>query len=87
MFNQPSRITAELDIPSNAWYFDGAADGELPVSIMLEIALQPCGVLSAWLGTQLRFPAVDFFFRNLDGDVHFLQNIDMRGKTIRANAN
>jgi 3-hydroxymyristoyl/3-hydroxydecanoyl-(acyl carrier protein) dehydratase len=42
--------------------------------------------LSAWLGTQLRFPLVDFFFRNLDGDVRYLQKVDLRGKTIQANA-
>ena len=56
------------------------------LSILLEIALQPCGVLSAWLGTQLRFPNVDFFFRNLDGDVHISRKIDLRGKTIHTNA-
>ena len=85
-FNQPSQITAELDIPSNAWFFDGSINGEIPLSILLEIALQPCGVLSAWLGTQLRYPAVDYFFRNLDGDIHFIQKIDLRGKTIRTDA-
>jgi len=85
-FNQISRISAELDIESNAWFFDGTVDGEMPLSIMMETALQPCGVLSAWLGTQLRYPAVDFFFRNLDGDVRYLQKLDLRGKTIQANA-
>jgi 3-hydroxymyristoyl/3-hydroxydecanoyl-(acyl carrier protein) dehydratase len=81
-FVHASHITAELEIPSDAWYFDGTVQGEIPVSIMLEIALQPCGVLSAWLGTQLRFPSVDFFFRNLDGDVHFKRKVDARGKTF-----
>ena len=85
-FNQPSQISAESDIPSNAWFFDGTVDGEIPLSILLEISLQPCGVLSAWLGTQLRYPAVDFFFRNLDGDVHFSRKVDLRGKTVRTNA-
>ncbi|MDP2964563.1 MAG: hypothetical protein Q8N39_00840 [Pelolinea sp.] len=85
-FDQPSQISAESDIPSNAWFFDGTVNGEIPLSIMLEIALQPCGVLSAWLGTQLRYPAVDFFFRNLDGDVQFSRKVDLRGKTIRTNA-
>jgi 3-hydroxymyristoyl/3-hydroxydecanoyl-(acyl carrier protein) dehydratase len=85
-FSQPSRISAELDIPSNAWFFDGTVNGEIPLSIMLEIALQPCGVLSAWLGTQLRHPKVDFFFRNLDGDVHFSKKVNLQGKTICTNA-
>lgn len=85
-FNSNSRIEAELDIPINAWFFDGTINGEMPLSIMMETALQPCGVLSAWLGTQLRLPDVDFFFRNLDGDVRYLRKIDLRGKTIQAKA-
>lgn len=85
-FNQISRISAEFDVAPNAWFFDGTVNGEMPLSIMMETALQPCGVLSAWLGTQLRFPAVDFFFRNLDGDVRYAHKVDLRGKTIQANA-
>jgi 3-hydroxymyristoyl/3-hydroxydecanoyl-(acyl carrier protein) dehydratase len=85
-FNGISRIEAELDLPANAWFFDGTINGEMPLSIMMETALQPCGVLSAWLGTQLRLPDVDFFFRNLDGDVRFLRKFDLRGKTIQAKA-
>jgi 3-hydroxymyristoyl/3-hydroxydecanoyl-(acyl carrier protein) dehydratase len=85
-FDQTSRISAELDVASNAWFFDGTANGEMPLSIMMETALQPCGVLSAWLGTQLRFPKVDFFFRNLDGDARYSRRVDLRCKTIQANA-
>jgi 3-hydroxymyristoyl/3-hydroxydecanoyl-(acyl carrier protein) dehydratase len=43
-------------------------------------------LLSAWLGTQLRLPEVDFFFRNLDGDVRYLHKVDFRGKTIQTKA-
>jgi 3-hydroxymyristoyl/3-hydroxydecanoyl-(acyl carrier protein) dehydratase len=75
-----------VDVPNNAWFFDGTINGEMPLSIMMETALQPCGVLSAWLGTQLRFPTVDYFFRNLDGDVQYLKKLDLRGKTICTNA-
>ncbi|HEX7557171.1 MAG TPA: hypothetical protein VF338_11140 [Leptolinea sp.] len=85
-FEQPSMISAELDIAPDAWFYSGTLNGELPLSILLEIALQPCGVLSAWLGTQLKSPDVDYFFRNLDGQVVFLRNIDIRGQTIQTNA-
>ncbi len=85
-FNQSSQISAELDVPENAWFFDGVSNGEMPLSIMMETALQPCGVLSAWLGTPLRYPFVNFFFRNLDGAVQLLQKLDLRGKTINTNA-
>lgn len=85
-FSGISRIEAELEVPPASWFFDGTVNGEMPLSIMMETALQPCGVLSAWLGTQLRLPKVDFFFRNLDGDVRYLNKIDLRGKTIQAKA-
>jgi len=85
-FDQVSSINAEYDIPDNAWYFDGQADGELPCSIYLEIALQPCGFLSGYLGTQLRNTEIDYFFRNLDGQILFTRRVDVRNKTIQTNA-
>jgi len=54
----------------------------MPYSILMEIALQPCGFLSAWLGSTLSAPEENFYFRNLDGDGHLLKEIDARGKTI-----
>jgi 3-hydroxymyristoyl/3-hydroxydecanoyl-(acyl carrier protein) dehydratase len=85
-FEHESKITAEYDVPADAWYFDGEVDGQLPISVVLEIALQPCGFLSAYLGTSLRSPKIDFFFRNLDGQVMFARSIDSRGKTIITHA-
>ncbi|HEX7542241.1 MAG TPA: hypothetical protein VF352_08930 [Anaerolineales bacterium] len=85
-FDQSSDIVAEYDVPADAWYFDGEARGYLPYSICIEVALQPCGVLSAYLGTPLRFPEVDYYFRNLDGETMFNRMVDARGKTVRARA-
>ncbi|MFH1524315.1 MAG: hypothetical protein ABIF04_05070 [Chloroflexota bacterium] len=84
--DQPSTIVAEYDVPEDAWYFEGETCGFLPYSICLEVALQPCGFLSAYLGTPLCSPEVDFFFRNLDGETVFNSLLDTRGKTIRARA-
>jgi len=85
-FDQISSIVAEYDVPANAWYLDGEPGGHLPYSICIEIALQPCGFLSAYLGTALRSPEVDFYFRNLDGEAVFHRLVDARGKTVRARA-
>jgi len=85
-FDQTSSIVAEYDVPSDAWYFDGEKRGRLPTSICIELALQPCGVLSAYLGTPLRYPEVDYSFRNLDGEATFNRRVDARGKTVRAQA-
>jgi 3-hydroxymyristoyl/3-hydroxydecanoyl-(acyl carrier protein) dehydratase len=83
-FTQPSTIVAEYDVPEDVWFFDGEQGGRLPYSICIEIALQPCGVLSAFLGTPLRFPKVDYYFRNLDGEAMFTRMVNSSGKTVRA---
>ncbi len=85
-FDQTSGIVAEYDVPADAWYFDGESRGHLPYSICIEAALQPCGFLSAYLGAPLRFPEVDYYFRNLDGEAVFHRLVDARGKTVRARA-
>jgi 3-hydroxymyristoyl/3-hydroxydecanoyl-(acyl carrier protein) dehydratase len=85
-FEQPASIVAEYDVPANPWYLEGEPDGHLPYSICIEIALQPCGFLSAYLGTSLRFPDVDYYFRNLDGETVLHRIEDARGKTVRTRA-
>jgi len=84
-FNVPSIITAELDVPANPWFMEDSAP-ECPLSILLEIALQPCGVLSAWLGTSLRYPDENYYFRNLDGTLKRGKTVDLRGKTVLTRA-
>ena len=85
-FSNPAKITAEIDLPSDAWFLDDTSNGDMPLAILLEIALQPCGVLSAWLGTPLRFPDVNYFFRNLDGEIQLFNNIKSQDRTITTHA-
>jgi 3-hydroxymyristoyl/3-hydroxydecanoyl-(acyl carrier protein) dehydratase len=85
-FEQASAIVAEYDVPADAWYLDGEAPGQLPYSICIEIALQPCGMLSAYLGTPLRNPEFDYYFRNLDGETMFHRQLDARGRTVQVRA-
>lgn len=56
---------AEYDPPADAWYFRDN-NGTMPYSILLEIALQPCGWMSAYSGSALCSDA-DLHFRNLGG--------------------
>lgn len=85
-FDQPSSIVVEYDVPADAWYFRDNAYPFIPYSVWMEIALQPCGFLSAYLGTSLKFPEVDYYFRNLDGSTRLLSSMDLRGKTITTRA-
>jgi 3-hydroxymyristoyl/3-hydroxydecanoyl-(acyl carrier protein) dehydratase/malonyl CoA-acyl carrier protein transacylase len=59
-------IEAEYDPPEDAWYFRADRSGAMPFCVLLEIALQPCGWLAAYVGSALR-SAKDLKFRNLGG--------------------
>ncbi len=44
-------MTAEYDIPADAWYFDDNVNGTMPFAVLCEIALQPCGCWPAIPGS------------------------------------
>ncbi len=75
-------IIAEYDVPADAWYYEDNASPVMPYSVLMEVALQPCGFLGAYLGSTLSVPDKDIFFRNLDGDGELFFDVDLRGKTI-----
>jgi len=54
--------------------------------MLMEISLQPCGFLSAFLETPLIHPEEDYFFRNLAGQSVLLERMDVRGRTITTHA-
>jgi 3-hydroxymyristoyl/3-hydroxydecanoyl-(acyl carrier protein) dehydratase len=60
------RVEAQYDVPPDAWYFAAHRQGEMPLSVLLEVALQACGWTSAYIGSALTSP-VDLSFRNLGG--------------------
>jgi 3-hydroxymyristoyl/3-hydroxydecanoyl-(acyl carrier protein) dehydratase len=59
-------IEAEYDVPPDEWYFAAHRSPSMPFSVLLEIALQPCGWLAAYIGSALTSP-IDLSFRNLGG--------------------
>ena len=80
---KPASCVAEYYVPEDAWYFTkNSAQDWIPYSLLMEIALQPNGFISGYMGTTLVYPDKDLFFRNLDGNGELLKNIDLRGKTI-----
>lgn len=56
----------DYDVPPEAWYFERAGNGRMPFGVLLEVALQPCGWLSSYVGSALS-TEVDLYYRNLDG--------------------
>jgi acyl transferase domain-containing protein/3-hydroxymyristoyl/3-hydroxydecanoyl-(acyl carrier protein) dehydratase len=63
--------TAEYDIRAQAWYFD---QGTMPLAVLMEVALQPCGWLATYAGSVLKSQA-DLRFRNLDGTATVLREV------------
>ncbi len=48
-FAHPAEVIVEYDVPQNAWYLRETVYPEMPFSLLMETALQPCGFLSAFL--------------------------------------
>ena len=59
-------IEAEYDVPADEWYFTEDNQPFMPFAVLLEVALQPCGWLAAYLGSALTSD-IDISFRNLGG--------------------
>jgi 3-hydroxymyristoyl/3-hydroxydecanoyl-(acyl carrier protein) dehydratase len=73
-------LISEYDVPADAWFLRQRS--VLPHVALMELALQPCGVLAAYLGSTLPYPNLDFYFRNLDGQAELLCDLDVRRQTI-----
>ena len=80
--NSPASITTEFDIPENSWFINENQYSGIPLGVLMEIALQPCGILSAYLGTALNLSADVNLFRNLDGEISFTTCPNVAGKTV-----
>jgi 3-hydroxymyristoyl/3-hydroxydecanoyl-(acyl carrier protein) dehydratase len=77
-------IEAECEVQPTAWYFKAERTPAMPISILLEIALQPCGWLAAYMGSALRSQN-DLRFRNLGGKATLFNEVlpDAGTLTIR----
>ena len=59
-------IEAQYDVPPDGWYFNADNQDTMPFAVLLEVGLQPCGWLAAYLGSALTSD-IDLSFRNLGG--------------------
>ncbi len=81
-FEKESTLISEYDVFAMDWYFADNPTGVLPYSVIMEIALQPCGVIGALMGSPLVFPKTDQRYRNLDATATMYGSPDLRGKII-----
>jgi 3-hydroxymyristoyl/3-hydroxydecanoyl-(acyl carrier protein) dehydratase len=80
--NPPASITTEFNIPKDIWFISENKYPGVPLGILIEIALQPSGILSAYLGTSLMIPEDANLFRNLDGMITFFSCQSLTGKIV-----
>ena len=71
--NVGTKLLAHYENPDDAWYWDLNQE-RLPFSVLVEIALQPCGFMAAYMGSALCSER-DLKFRNLSGEATLLQDI------------
>jgi 3-hydroxymyristoyl/3-hydroxydecanoyl-(acyl carrier protein) dehydratase len=62
-----SSCEAQVEVPADSWCYADARAPRMPFAVLLEVALQPCGWLAAWMGSALT-SEVDLRFRNLGGE-------------------
>ncbi|MBU4288940.1 MAG: type I polyketide synthase [Proteobacteria bacterium] len=74
-------IEAEYKIPPDEWYFKANRIPAMPYCILLEIALQPCGWLAAYMGSALKSKK-DLKFRNLGGKAVLHHQVSPDSKTL-----
>ncbi len=83
--NSGAMAEAQYDIPNDAWYFAAEQRPRMPFAVLLEVALQPCGWLAAYVGSALT-SSVDLSFRNLGGNARQLRQVTPDSGTITATA-
>jgi len=75
-------IEAEYKVLPDEWYFKANRIPAIPYCILLEIALQPCGWLAAYMGSALKSKK-DLKFRNLGGKATLHHQILPDSKKLR----
>ena len=74
-------VETEYEVTADAWYFAAERAPTMPFAILLEVALQPCGWLAAYLGSALQ-SRVDVHFRNLGGSAVLVESIGPDAGTL-----
>ena len=62
-----AKVTTHFDVRPDHWYFGNNRQHEMPFAVLLEVALQPCGWLAAYVGSALTSED-NLRFRNLGGE-------------------
>jgi 3-hydroxymyristoyl/3-hydroxydecanoyl-(acyl carrier protein) dehydratase len=72
---------AEYDVAPDAWFFAADRQDQMPFAVLLEVALQACGWLAAYMGSALTSDD-DLKFRNLGGSARLLRQLTRSSGTL-----
>ncbi|MFJ8648542.1 3-hydroxyacyl-ACP dehydratase [Streptomyces sp. NPDC093546] len=72
----------EYDMPTEPWYHREAGTDGVPPLALMEMALQPTGLLAGALGLATQYPDEPFVCRNLEGRARLTHLVDPRGTTV-----
>jgi 3-hydroxymyristoyl/3-hydroxydecanoyl-(acyl carrier protein) dehydratase len=81
VLKESAACVAEYAVPPDAWYFAANRSPHMPFSVLLEVALQPCGWLAAYCGSALTSPT-DLSFRNLGGSATQFRDVTAATGTL-----
>jgi acyl transferase domain-containing protein/3-hydroxymyristoyl/3-hydroxydecanoyl-(acyl carrier protein) dehydratase len=76
-------VESQYDVPPDAWYFRANRQASMPYCVLMEVALQSCGWLAAYLGSALRSDT-DLSFRNLGGQATLGEEVFPDAGTLTA---
>ncbi|WP_381560232.1 beta-ketoacyl synthase N-terminal-like domain-containing protein [Streptomyces eurythermus] len=79
-----SEVETEFELAEDAWFWQDSG-GTLPMAILMEAALQPCGWLAQFTGCAPD-QGKDLFFRNLDGTTSVLRPVPAGTRVLRTRA-
>jgi len=82
----PKKCITRFRVDPKAWWVGASGHGRIPFAVLLEIALQPCGWISAWSGAALTLEE-DLAYRNLGGSATLLGDPIAGAGLIEVHAN
>ena len=72
---------AQFDVDPDAWYFGADRQDRMPFAVLLEVALQSCGWMAAYMGSALTSDG-DLKFRNLGGTARQVRPVTRHAGTL-----
>jgi 3-hydroxymyristoyl/3-hydroxydecanoyl-(acyl carrier protein) dehydratase/malonyl CoA-acyl carrier protein transacylase len=80
-----SAVVAEYDVPDRCWFWEQNGHETMPLAVLMEVGLQPCGWLASYVGCAVEIDK-DLLFRNLDGTAAITGEVIPDTKVVRTRA-